>query len=179
MDQFSARLSELKSTALGVSPPGPAFAGGFRPMRLLEIIPRLYYTLLMIEKATRYFNTSGPNIIAKHYTLQREHLINRGVKLVKDERYFTIWAPRQTGKSTYFRMMAQQLEEQEYQVAHVNVENYQDSPPSALFNYLFREIKENWGITLKSTNFGDLQNDIAVIKDKKLVLIIDEIEGRF
>jgi hypothetical protein len=43
-------------------------------------------------------------------------------------------------------MLAQRLEEQEYQVTHVNVENYKEAPPSAFFNYLFREIREHWGI---------------------------------
>ncbi len=57
----------------------------------------------------RYFNTSGPNKKEKHYTIERTELINRGVELVKDERYFIIWAPRQTGKSTYFRQLALKL----------------------------------------------------------------------
>ncbi|HLP48950.1 MAG TPA: ATP-binding protein, partial [Candidatus Kapabacteria bacterium] len=131
----------------------------------------------MIKKAKRYFNTSGPNIPARHYTLARVHLIERGIQLVKDERYFTIWAPRQTGKSTYFKMLAQSLNKQGYDVAQVNVENYKNAPVSAFFNYLFREIAENWRITLTSNNFGDLQNDIAVVKDRKWVLVIDEIEG--
>ena len=30
------------------------------------------------------------------------------MELVKEERYFTIWAPRQTGKSTYFRQLAEE-----------------------------------------------------------------------
>ena len=131
----------------------------------------------MIKKAKRYFNTSGPNIPDEHYTLTRENLIQKGKDLVNKRRYFTIWAPRQTGKSTYFRMLAQRLEKQEYQVTHVNVENYKEAPPSAFFNYLFREILDHWGIKLKSTNFGDLHNDIAAVKDRKFVLIIDEIEG--
>jgi hypothetical protein len=131
----------------------------------------------MIKKAKRYFNTSGPNIPDEHYTLTREKLIQRGMDLATRRRYFTIWAPRQTGKSTYFRMVAHRLEEQEYQVTHVNVENYEEAPLSAFFNYLFREIRDHWGIKLKSTNFGDLHNDIAAVKNRKFVLIVDEIEG--
>jgi hypothetical protein len=52
----------------------------------------------------RSFNTSGPNILEKHYTLPRLALIEKGKRLVHDDRYFTIWAPRQAGKSTYFRL---------------------------------------------------------------------------
>ncbi|MCX6583720.1 MAG: ATP-binding protein [Candidatus Aminicenantes bacterium] len=131
----------------------------------------------MIKKAKRYFNTSGPNLPQEHYTLKREKLIEKGIDLVKKRRYFTIWAPRQTGKSTYFNMLTQGLKTLGYEVVQVNVENYKEAPMSAFFNYLYREIAENWKITLNSTNFGDLQNDIAVIKDKKFVLVIDEIEG--
>ncbi len=40
----------------------------------------------------RKFNTSGVNIIQKHYTLLRENIIKSGLDLVQDERYFTIWA---------------------------------------------------------------------------------------
>lgn len=131
----------------------------------------------MIKKAKHYFNTSGPNILSKHYTLARSHIIEKGIQLVKDERYFTIWAPRQTGKSTYFNILTQGLKTLGYDVVQLNMENYEEAPMSAFFNYLYREIAENWKITLKNTNFGDLQNDIAVIKDRKFVLIIDEIEG--
>ena len=46
----------------------------------------------------KYFNTSGPNIENKHYTLKRAKDLPTGIELVKDERYFTIWAPSQTGK---------------------------------------------------------------------------------
>ncbi|MCU0289491.1 MAG: hypothetical protein MUF15_24230, partial [Acidobacteria bacterium] len=131
----------------------------------------------MIKKAKRYFNTSGPNFPQEHYTLKREKLIEKGINLVKKRRYFTIWAPRQTGKSTYFNMLTQGLKTLGYDVAQVNVENYKEVPLSAFFNYLYREIADNWKITLKSTNFGDLQNDIAAVKDRKFVLVIDEIEG--
>ena len=54
---------------------------------------------------SKYFNTSGPNIIEEHYTLLRPDLVEEGLKMVQQNRYFTIWAPRQTGKSTYFLLL--------------------------------------------------------------------------
>jgi predicted AAA+ superfamily ATPase len=74
----------------------------------------------------REFNTSGPNITAEHYTVERTNLIEKGVNLVDKSRYFTIWAPRQTGKSTYFRQLAKKLTELGYKVAHINFENYKN-----------------------------------------------------
>ena len=73
---------------------------------------------------SRYFNTSGPNIEAEHYTLTRYNYIDQGIKLVNNSRYFTIWAPRQTGKSTYFRQLATRLKKQDNKVCHINLENY-------------------------------------------------------
>ena len=72
----------------------------------------------------RKFNTSGPNILKEHYTIIRKNIINKGIELVKEKRYFTIWAPRQTGKSTYFRLLASELEKDGYKVVHINFENY-------------------------------------------------------
>lgn len=37
----------------------------------------------------RYFNTSGPNIPAEHYTLPRLNLIEQGRKMVHNSRYTT------------------------------------------------------------------------------------------
>ncbi len=131
----------------------------------------------MLRKAKRFFNTSGPNNPAQHYTLKREGLIVKGLELVKNERYFTIWAPRQTGKSTYLNVLSGQSKKLDYRVAHINVENYKEAPRSAFFNYLYRVIAECWGITLKNKNFGDFQDGIAKIKEEKCVLIVDEVEG--
>lgn len=47
-------------------------------------------------QAQRYFNTSGPNVPAQHYTLMRPALVAKGKEMVRRERYFAIWAPRQT-----------------------------------------------------------------------------------
>ena len=80
------------------------------------------------------FNTSGPNIPHQHYTLWRADLIAKGLELVETDRYFTIWAPRQTGKSTYFRQLAQVLLEKGYKVAHINFENFKDLPLETFFN---------------------------------------------
>ncbi len=48
----------------------------------------------------RSFNTSGPNILEQHYTLPRLDWIEKGKKLVYNERYFTIPTSVGTGKST-------------------------------------------------------------------------------
>ena len=124
------------------------------------------------------FNTSGPNIPKKHYTLQRESLIKKGVELVKDERYFTIWAPRQTGKSTYFRQLAAQLEDYNYKVTHLNVENYLDATKETFLKIITEHIVQQTRIPLNVTKtFTEFESEIRKIKNKNCILIIDEMEG--
>jgi hypothetical protein len=125
----------------------------------------------------RSFNTSGPNIIAEHYTLPRLDLIAQGKNLVHRSRYFTIWAPRQTGKSTYFRLLADALHEEGYLVCHINFENYLKRPLETFMGRLVLALEQAWHIDLQSLDIAQVFHKIEQVKDKKLVLIIDEVEG--
>jgi hypothetical protein len=123
------------------------------------------------------FNTSGPNIPSKHYTLERADLIESGAYLIREERYFTIWAPRQTGKSTYFRLLSEHLNGFGFQVMHVNLESFKGESLQSLMTYLNEEAAIQWGFPIKADSFGDFFNEIRNCQGKKLVFIIDEIEG--
>ena len=124
------------------------------------------------------FNTSGPNISEQHYTIQRKELIIKGLKLVEKERYFTIWAPRQTGKSTYFGQLAEKLEEEGYKVAHINFENYKNASLETFIYELVKNLKEFWDIDLRNeTEIAKLFSLVSETKNEKFVLIIDEVEG--
>ena len=125
----------------------------------------------------RQFNTSGPNIPEKHYTIERVSLIHKGASLVSNERYFTIWAPRQTGKSTYFRQLAGYLEREGYQVAQINFESFKTAPVETFIKKLTEQLNLFWKTQLEETNVTDIFYQIEKIDDKKLVLIIDEVEG--
>jgi AAA domain len=125
----------------------------------------------------REFNTSGPNIIEEHYTLARLALIEKGKKLVKKSRYFTIWAPRQTGKSTYFRMLAETLREEGYKVCYVNCESFKESSETDFLSDLKDELSAQWLIPFESDTLNSVFRQIANIKNEKCVLIIDEVEG--
>ncbi len=125
----------------------------------------------------REFNTSGPNILEQHYTIIRTDLINKGLKLVESEKYFTIWAPRQTGKSTYFGQLAVELEKQGHKVAHINFENYKDEPEHSFLSRLTRNLKDFWKVDFSNKTIGEIFDHLERIKDEKFVLIIDEVEG--
>ncbi len=124
------------------------------------------------------FNTSGPNIVDRHYTLDRSDYLERGSALVLQERYFTIWAPRQTGKSTYFRLLANKLTTDGYEVAHINFENYKDTSLGVFIQTLKEELEKYWGISFNDVfEIASLFRRIESMKDKKYLLIIDEVEG--
>ena len=125
----------------------------------------------------RYFNTSGPNIVAEHYTLMRSQLVAEGADKVYKSRYFTIWAPRQTGKSTYFQLLASELEDEGYKVAYINFENYKTASIDSFVDSLVDELDKFWQIRFLKKNLQNIFQDISNVKDKKLVLIIDEVEG--
>ncbi len=126
----------------------------------------------------REFNTSGPNIPKQHYTIERTPLIKQGLKLVEKSRYFTIWAPRQTGKSTYFRQLAEELKKQNYKVAHINFENYKNASLKSFLSSLTRHIREKLGFDYSTeTELSHIFELLQTQSQDKCVLIIDEVEG--
>ncbi|MCB0579788.1 MAG: AAA-like domain-containing protein [Phaeodactylibacter sp.] len=130
-----------------------------------------------MQKRKRYFNTSGPNIPSEHYTLLRKNLIEKGMDLVSGNRYFTIWAPRQTGKSTYFRLLAEELRKKGYIVCHVNVENFLSADEKGLLQSISYDIGLALDQPIKVKKFSEFHDAIRQIQDVNFVFIVDEVEG--
>lgn len=130
-----------------------------------------------MKKARRYFNTSGPNNLEEHYTLLRSNLVAKGIDLVKRNRYFTIWAPRQTGKSTYFKILGSKLQEEGYRVTAINIEDLERVSEELLIQDLSYELDRQAGIELSASSIPELRMQLARITQPQTVLIIDEIEG--
>ncbi len=116
----------------------------------------------------RKFNTSGPNIPERHYTITRTELIKEGIELVEDERYFTIRAPRQTGKSTYFRQLANELNKQNYQPVYFSVEGFNNFTVAETFDTFCRELREQQNIDFQIETFKDFEKQISNCKDKSI-----------
>ncbi|MDX2302391.1 MAG: AAA-like domain-containing protein [Microscillaceae bacterium] len=125
----------------------------------------------------RRFNTSGPNIPSRHYTLMREKLVEKGLEMVHQERYFTIWAPRQTGKTTYFRLLSERLYEQGYKTCQVNLENYINTSEAEMLTSVNYHLSIALGKEVVANTFVELQDFIFKINSFKFIWIIDEIEG--
>jgi type II secretory pathway predicted ATPase ExeA len=71
----------------------------------------------------RRFNTAGPCDPAKHYTLLAAERLPEAARLIDDEGYFVLHAPRQTGKTTSLQDLARRLTaEGRYAALHVSCE---------------------------------------------------------
>src|SRR5262245_27541352 len=57
----------------------------------------------------RRFNTAGPCIAGMHYMIPPERRLPEAPSLVEQLGYFVVYAPRQTGKTTALRALAQNL----------------------------------------------------------------------
>ncbi len=123
------------------------------------------------------FNTSGPNMPEEHYTLQRNNIIQQGLDLIHKARYYTIWAPRQSGKSTYFQMLATEVLKEGYNLCQLNFENFQVIAENELCLFLSERMSKQWGETINAHNFTSLYRILSQESSDKKVLIIDEIEG--
>jgi hypothetical protein len=60
----------------------------------------------------RYFNTLGPVNETEHYVVPRRELITDLVAQIEQGKYFTIFAPRQMGKTTLLRRLSERLQTQ-------------------------------------------------------------------
>jgi hypothetical protein len=69
------------------------------------------------------------------------HSIKKGIQLVKNKRYFTIWAYRQTGESACLFLFFQRLENTGYQVRNTNQKQKTCARPLILFSFLSYYLK--------------------------------------
>ena len=132
----------------------------------------------------RVYNTSGPCDPAKHYTVMREALVAEGQKLVDQGRYFTIFAPRQAGKTTYFQLLFRQLQEQGYTPIWISLEGLRTLASTefyyALAHFLRRELAvESIVLADSFTNAFQIQLFFEKLREEvdRLVLVIDEFEA--
>lgn len=147
------------------------------------------------------FETRGPVSPERNYVVQRNTELADFVNRVKQGRYIVIFAPRQTGKTTFFRWALDALRDEEitYFPIQLDFEEYKNFSPDDFYSYvqkdIYKEIKsvfEKRGETLshnlnqflentKITNhvsmrefFEELAN---LLKHQRLVIVIDEFDG--
>jgi len=131
----------------------------------------------------REFNTTGPCDPDKHYTVMREALVAVCTEKVKKGRYITLFAPRQAGKTTFFKLLLNALEK-DFTTIWLSFENLKNVSKEAFYRELNYELRYELSkhdipseVTIRDPI--DLKHFFAKRRDniKQIVLVIDEFEG--
>jgi len=131
----------------------------------------------------REFNTTGPCDPNKHYTVMREALVAVCIEKVRKGRYITLFAPRQAGKTTFFKLLLNALEK-DFTTVWISFEDLKNVSKETFYrelNYELRRGLEKHEIQSELTihnsislrHFFENTSDLS----KPIVLVIDEFEG--
>ncbi|MCY4553417.1 MAG: ATP-binding protein [Candidatus Poribacteria bacterium] len=92
----------------------------------------------------RTFGTQGRVYPSRHYVVPRTEEKTELIKRVKEGRYIVLFAPRQTGKTTFFRLALDTLttEEPGYFPIQLNFEEYEDYTAAEFYCNLYEDIRE-------------------------------------
>ena len=92
----------------------------------------------------RRFGTRGPVNPDQYYVVSRSEELAEFIKRVKEGRYIVIFAPRQTGKTTFFYAAMDILaaEEPTYIPIHLDFEAYKNLTPSDFYSNLTEDVRE-------------------------------------
>ena len=129
----------------------------------------------------REFNTSGPCDPALHYTVMREALMLEGKAKVNKGRFFTLFAPRQAGKTTFFKLLLNELEK-DFITVWITFENLKTASKAEFYQELNHKLhrglkKHEIQSELTIHNAISLSHFFENPQSKPLVLVIDEFEG--
>jgi hypothetical protein len=147
---------------------------------------------------TRTFETRGPVDPAHHYVVPRTDEIADLVQRIEKGRYIVIFAPRQTGKTTFFRWALDSLDETLVPI-QLNFEIYQDISTEEFYGDLKEVIQTEIEHTLEHSQLpnkaalhqflenASITSHISMLhffeqlghylKELQFVIIIDEFDG--
>ncbi len=147
------------------------------------------------------FETRGPVDVARNYVVKRTTELTDFVERVKQGRYIVIFAPRQTGKTTFFRWALDALAAEgiTYFPIQLDFEAYKNLNASVFYGELYTDIREEVEKVFQKRGhvpskalhqylegtqvtdhlsmlrfFTELEN---LLKPQRVVIIIDEFDG--
>lgn len=149
----------------------------------------------------RRFGTEGRLYLEDNYVAPRTGETVNFIDRIKQGKYIVLFAPRQTGKTTFFQLALETLTDEDltYFPIQLNFEEYEDFAPADFYTYFYRDVRKEieevfqkrgdvpsetliqFFDSVKITNhvsmrmfFEELTN---FLKNQKVVLIIDEFDG--
>ena len=155
----------------------------------------------MPYRQTKTFETRGPVKPERNYVVARTEELADFIHRVEEGRYIVIFAPRQTGKTTFFRRALEMLatEDSEYFPLALSFQIYRHATPPVFYENLYRDIRlsiarvfQRWGRVPPDllTQFLDnatltdhfslrrfFQELPGALEGRQVVLVIDEFDG--
>ncbi len=139
------------------------------------------------EPKMRRFHSYGPVNIKLHYYAPREELIEKantnlvGENPAEGGHYFTVWAPRQTGKTWVMQQILLRLKKDpRFYVLKLNLETLKNKKKiSDIIKIIVKEIGEGVHKTFKGIDDENKFQGIFKkgVLDKPLILILDEFDA--
>jgi hypothetical protein len=141
----------------------------------------------------RRFHSYGPVDKDIHFSVPRTEIVKQYLDQLighpeKGGHYFTVWAPRQTGKTWLTRQVVQEIEERypdQYKILSfslgilrgISIPNNQNSDeiPNA-FSDIISEKFPNEPVVKKWKEFRDMFSQSKGLWDRPLILLIDEVD---
>ncbi|MCK4766181.1 MAG: AAA-like domain-containing protein [Candidatus Aminicenantes bacterium] len=142
----------------------------------------------------KFFNIAGLCFPGKHYMVDPLKRLTEVEDLIKKEFYFTLHAPRQTGKTTYLYALARKLNSEEKHIAlvvsfetagysSITVDKANETLIHCVYQAAARQLPEKYRPqNPKETQYLNLKDYLetwAKSQKKPLVLLIDEIDALF
>ena len=153
----------------------------------------------------RRFGTQGRVYPGRHYIVSRTEEITDFITRIEEGRYIVLFAPRQTGKTTFFRLALDALTaaSSTYFPIQLNFEAYQNLSPPDFYDAFYKRVRKEIEQVFQErrhvpadalTRFLDstkLTNHISMMEffeafasfldpeygEQRVVLIIDEFDG--
>ena len=157
--------------------------------------------LTVEHRQTKSFETRGPVKPERNYVVARTEELADFINRVKEGRYVVIFAPRQTGKTTFFRRALELLatEDSDYFPLALSFQTYRNATLETFYRVLHRDMRmaitrvfRGWGRVTPEplTQFLDnatltdhfsLQEFFwelpSVLEGRQVALVIDEFDG--
>ena len=139
-----------------------------------------------MQKKKRTFETRGPVDPKLNYVVPRTHEIADLVERIKQGRYVVIFAPRQTGKTTFFRWALDALvaEDDTYFPIQLDFQTFRNDNVEQFYAGLQRRIRQEilWEseqrqMTIDAAFQPFLEELAAYLEYRKVAIIIDEFDG--
>ena len=141
------------------------------------------------------FNTTGLCIPNKHYMVDTTNKIDKIIKLIEDEEYFTINRSRQYGKTTTMYLLKNRLKSK-YEIINISFEGIGEEPFASnkgfvnMFIYRvaksmkFTNIKEEDIVSWSTEENYNEENSVLYLSDKisglcekyQIILMVDEMD---